>query len=178
MPRSYDEVMRQAGILRDDPATWERPAPRLSDLRMVLERAEETAARELAQLLYVYTDGMYGACPEQFGCAHCRRAVPVADHQPGLDRRQRGGGNPAYVNKANCLGDRLDDALLDKNLLAVSSVPNSLASSSRSNRFRMPIVMGLFASQKINDPKNCLATSEFSSPARYRASFSPWHGMK
>ena len=64
MPRYYDEVMRQAGILRDDPATWDRPAPRLSDLRMVLERAEETAARELAQLLYIYTEGMYGACPE------------------------------------------------------------------------------------------------------------------
>ncbi|HDQ73081.1 MAG TPA: FHA domain-containing protein [Chloroflexi bacterium] len=60
VPRYYDEVMRQAGILRDDPATWDRPAPRLSDLRMVLERAEETAARELAQLLYIYTEGMYG----------------------------------------------------------------------------------------------------------------------
>ena len=32
---------------------------------MVLERAEETAARELAQLLYIYTEGMYGACPER-----------------------------------------------------------------------------------------------------------------
>jgi hypothetical protein len=52
--------MQQAGIVRDDPATWDRPTPRLSDLRLVLERAEETAARELAQLLYVYTDGMYG----------------------------------------------------------------------------------------------------------------------
>jgi type IV secretory pathway VirB4 component len=60
VPRYYDEVMRQAGILRDDPASWDRPAPRLSDLRLVLERAEETAARELAQLLYIYTEGMYG----------------------------------------------------------------------------------------------------------------------
>ena len=50
---------RQAGILRGDPATWGRPAPRLSDLRAVLEQAEERAALELAQLLYVYTEGMY-----------------------------------------------------------------------------------------------------------------------
>jgi hypothetical protein len=60
VPRYYDEVMKQAGILRDDPSTWQRRAPRLSDLRAVLERADEAAARELAQLLYIYTEGMYG----------------------------------------------------------------------------------------------------------------------
>jgi hypothetical protein len=60
IPRYYEEVMKLAGIAMDAAESWNRPAPRLSDLRRVLEQAEESAARELAQLLYVYTEGMYG----------------------------------------------------------------------------------------------------------------------
>jgi type IV secretory pathway VirB4 component len=60
VPRYYEEVMRHAGISIDDSDTWQRNAPRLSDLRRVLEQADESASRELAQLLYIYTEGMYG----------------------------------------------------------------------------------------------------------------------
>jgi len=62
---AYERVMEEAGILRDNPATWTRTPPRLSDLYAVLRADERRAAQDLADRLEPLAVGVYR---EAFDC--------------------------------------------------------------------------------------------------------------
>lgn len=54
IPAAYHRLLETMGISVDDPATWQKPAPTLEDLRAFME-AQGGEAAELARLLYPYT---------------------------------------------------------------------------------------------------------------------------
>jgi len=56
---AYERVMAEAGILRDDPSTWGRIPPRISDLYEALRVDERPAAQDLADRLYAVAMGVY-----------------------------------------------------------------------------------------------------------------------
>ena len=56
---AYERAMAEAGIIRDDPATWTRIPPRVSDLYEVLRVNERPAAQDLADRLYAVAMGVY-----------------------------------------------------------------------------------------------------------------------
>lgn len=56
---AYERIMAECGILRDDPTTWTRTPPRVSDLYQALRVDERPAAQDLADRLYAVAMGVY-----------------------------------------------------------------------------------------------------------------------
>jgi type IV secretory pathway VirB4 component len=56
---AYLETMERAGIKRDEPRTWRRPAPLVSDFYATLETMPDAHAQDLAARLRAYAVGIY-----------------------------------------------------------------------------------------------------------------------
>ena len=70
---AWQRVMAEAGIFQDEPETWTRPMPRLSDLYAVLVSERKAAAQSVADRLKQYAVGIYA------DAFNCRTNVDVED---------------------------------------------------------------------------------------------------
>ena len=65
LPTVYERAFREMGITPDDPETWDRTPPRLSDLSSLLRADERADAQDLGACLYPYAEGLWN---DDFNC--------------------------------------------------------------------------------------------------------------
>jgi type IV secretory pathway VirB4 component len=74
---AYERIMKEAGIKPDDPATWRKKPPVLSDLYAVLHTDERREAQDLADRLQTLAEGVYSAAFSQHTNVNPRSSLVV-----------------------------------------------------------------------------------------------------
>ncbi|MCL4529047.1 MAG: hypothetical protein M1282_06510, partial [Chloroflexi bacterium] len=62
---TYERIMKEAGIKPDEPGTWKKPPPVLSDLYAALRTDERREAQDLADRLQTLAEGVYASAFSQ-----------------------------------------------------------------------------------------------------------------